>query len=104
MITADAARRIRAASVTVYGSVNGVVTHSSTSSLRVCFISATKTCTENSTAAKEREISADLPGHQLLISITSGSPGLGETDAELGELVITVTLLCCASSLAMSVM
>src|SRR5882724_4786981 len=104
MIRAEAAFRSRAARATVYGSVNGVVTHSKTSSLRACFNTATNTWTENSTAANDRDTKADLPGHQLLISTTSGSPGVGgNLEAELGELDITTTRLFCASSLAISV-
>src|ERR1700722_10226952 len=104
MITAEAALRSRAASATVYGRVNGVVTHSRTSSLRACFMTATKTWMENSTAAKDRETSADFSGHQLRISMTSGSPGLGANlEAESGELDITTTRLFCASAFAISV-
>src|SRR5215813_10137826 len=92
MIRADAARRMRAARVTVYGRVNGVVTLNRTSSLRACLSTARNTCTENRTAAKVRETSADLPGHQLLISITSGLPATGGSwEAEPGALVITRT-------------
>src|ERR1700680_3500479 len=105
MINADAAPRILEARATVYGRVNGVVTHSRTSSLRTCFITATKTCIENSAAANARETSADFSGHQLLISMTSGSPGPGGIfEAEPGELDITTTRLFCASARAMSVM
>src|SRR6266852_6822450 len=105
MIRAEAAFRSRAARATVYGSVNGVVTHSRTSSLRVCFMTAKNTCKENSTAANDRDTSSDLPGHQLLISMTSGSPGVGgNLEAESGELVITITRLLSARSFAMSVM
>src|ERR1700736_5197684 len=104
MIRAEAAFRSRAASATVYGSVNGVVTHSRTSSLRACFMTATKTWMENSTAANNRETSADFSGHQLLISMTSGSPGVGgNLEAESGELEITITRLFFARCFAMSV-
>src|SRR5579871_92652 len=104
MIRADAALRRRAAKVTVYGKVNGVVTLSSTSSLRACFNTARNTWIENSTAAKVRDTSADLAGHQLLISITSGLLGTsGELDAEPGVLVITMTCPSLARSSAMSV-
>src|SRR3984893_547001 len=104
MISTDAAFRSLAARATVYGKVKGVVTHSSTSSLRACFMTATKTCMENSTAASDRETSADFSGHQLLISITSGWPGAnGNLEAELGELDITTTRLFCASAFAISV-
>src|SRR5689334_13801879 len=105
MIRADAARRMRAASVTVYGRVNGVVTLRRTSSLRACFKTAKNTCTENSTAATVRETRADLPGHQLLISMISGLPGGGGNgDAEPGALVITRTCPSLARSSAISVM
>src|SRR3990170_6226658 len=105
MIKADPAFFSLAARATVYGKVNGVVTHNSTSSLRACFITAMKTWIENSAAANAREISADFFGHQLLISMTSGSPAQGgNLLAESGELVITTTLFFCASAFAMSVM
>src|ERR1700720_4390091 len=104
MIRAEAAFRSRAASATVYGSVNGGVTHSRTSSLRACFMTATKTWMKNSTAANNRETSADFSGHQLLISMTSGSPGMGNLEAEPGELEMTTTGLFCASARAISVM
>src|SRR5262249_40851062 len=105
MITAEAAFRSLAARVTVCGNVKGVVTLNSTSSLRACFSTAKNTWIENRTAASEREISADLPGHQLLISITSGLPATsGRLEAEPGALVITMTLLLRASSWAISVM
>src|SRR6185437_13290438 len=105
MIRAEAARRMRAARVTVYGRVNGVVTLRRTSSLRACFRTARKTCTENRTAAKVRETRADLPGHQLLISMTSGLPeGGGSGEAEPGALVITRPRPSLARSSAISVM
>src|SRR5258708_4049248 len=104
MIKAEAAFRSRAARATVYGKVKGVVTHSRTSSRRACFMTATKTWMENSTAANDRDTSADFSGHQLLISITSGSPGIGgDLEAELGELDITTTRLSFANAFAMSV-
>src|ERR1700756_1850200 len=105
MIRAEAALRRRAAIVTVYGSVNGVVTLSSTSPLLVCLSTAKNTWAENSTAANVRDTSADLPGHQLLISMTSGLPLVGgELEAEPGALVITRTWLSRERSTAMSVM
>ena len=102
---AEAALRSRAVSVTVWASVKGVVTPSRTSSLRACLSGTKNTCTENSTAANQREISADLPGHQLLISMTSGVLGDGGYfDAEPGALVITMTWCLRASSSTISIM
>src|SRR5260370_4842950 len=104
MIKAEAACRSRAARATVYGKVKGVVTHSRTSSLRACFMTATKTWMENSTAANDRATSADFSGHQLLISITSRSPGLArDLEAALGELDITTTGLSFSNAFATSV-
>ena len=50
------------------------------------------------------EISADLLEYQLLISMTSGARGVHNDFApDWGELVITITRFCRASSFAISV-
>src|SRR5438477_6967265 len=104
MIKAEAAFFSRAARVTVYGSVNGVVTHRTTSSRRACSMTDMNAWMENRIVANDREISADFSGHQLLISMTSGAPGVSEDSApERGELEMTITRLCLASSFAISV-
>src|SRR5438105_10292775 len=105
MIKAEAAFFSRAARVTVYGSVNGVVTQRTTSSRRAYSMTDMNAWMENRMVANDRETSADFSGHQLLISMTSGSSGASDDSTpELGELEITSTRPYRASSFAISVM